>query len=212
MLDTPPPGTSLALDTDVLTWWRNQQPTIVSKINAYYAEFKLVPALTSFTVFEALSGFEKAAKASGGVSEQQILAREQFDRLVANCIVLPFDLAAAEIAALVFSRLSQTDRNKHWSDILIAATVISHRYGLASGNRDDFELIANTLPQGQRLYFAPWKPDGFVHFEIRLQSEIRRAERNNRPPVLRLSDQVMLGVRCFLLCQSQSAPLQGVFR
>jgi predicted nucleic acid-binding protein len=72
--------------------------------------------------------------------------------------VLPFDQSAAAIAAYIFPRLSQSDRNKHWRDVFIAATALSHRYGIASRNRKDFELIASQLPLGQQLHLAVWKP------------------------------------------------------
>jgi predicted nucleic acid-binding protein len=82
--------------------------------------------------------------------------------LVRNSIVLPLNETGAAIAAHIFPRLvprlDRERRKKAWADIFIAATAVAHNYGLVSHNTKDFELIANSLPDGQRLYLAVWKP------------------------------------------------------
>jgi predicted nucleic acid-binding protein len=72
-------------------------------------------------------------------------------------MVLPFDQRAAAIAAYVFERIGKRKSNEKWGDILIASTVIAHGYGLVSQNRKDFDLIANYLPAGQKLYLTIWR-------------------------------------------------------
>ena len=158
MTEPPPPGTSLVLDTDVLTHWRTQRPNVLRAINDYEAEFKFPPALTSFTVFEVLCGFEKEAARSRVLSDSNRRAREDFERLVEGCSVLHFDRGAATIAAYVFERIGRRRSNQKWADILIASTAMAHRYGLVSHNRKDFELIADYLPAGQTLYLTVWRP------------------------------------------------------
>ena len=69
MTEPPPPGTSLVLDTNVLTHWRTRRPNVLRAINDYQEEFKVPPALTSFTVFEVLCGFEKEAARSRVLSD-----------------------------------------------------------------------------------------------------------------------------------------------
>jgi predicted nucleic acid-binding protein len=149
-----PPEMSLALDNDVFTHWRSQQPYALKEITAYQSRHKVVSALTSTTVFEALSGIEAEAAKNKNVEQYRIRA----EQLIQNCIVLPFDQNAAAIAAYVFPRLSQGERKWHWRDVFIAATAIAHRYGVATGNKKDFELIDKHLPPGHRLYLAIWKP------------------------------------------------------
>ncbi len=75
-----------------------------------------------------------------------------------NHSIIDFDQKASEIAAHIFARLSQSDKNKHWRDLFIVATAVSHNYGLATQNKKDMELIANHLPQDIDLRLVIWKP------------------------------------------------------
>ncbi len=152
------PEISLALDTDVLTDWRNQRPHTLRHINDYFIRQSKPPALTAFTVFEMLQGFEKVAAKPGGLDERTQKDRAQAEQLVQMCDVLPFDQTAAAIAAYIFPRLSQSERNKHWCDVFIAATALAHGHGLATRNERDFKLIAQHLPPDHRLLrLAVWK-------------------------------------------------------
>lgn len=157
MTEPPPPGTSLVLDTNVLTHWRTRRPNVLRAINDYQEEFKIPSALTSFTVFEVLCGFEKKAARSRVLSDSNRRAREELEWLVEGCWVLPFDLGAATIAAYVFERIGKRKSNEKWADILIASTAIAHGYGLVSQNRKDFDLIAKYLPPAQKLYLTIWQ-------------------------------------------------------
>ena len=156
MTEPPPPGTSLVLDTDVLTHWRNRQQNVLSAIEAYQEEFKVLPALTSFTVFEVFCGFEKEVAKSRALLESTSRAREELNRRVKGCWVLPFDQGAATIAAYIFERIGKRNSNEKWADVLIASTAIAHRYGLVSKNKKDFELIAKYLPPAQKLWLTTW--------------------------------------------------------
>lgn len=159
--EEPPPGTSIALDNKVFTHWRNRHQYVLDAITRYQSEFKVPPALTSITVFEALHGIEKDIFSSG-LAEPWQEAKGRIDELVRNCIVLPVNETAAAIAAYVFPRLmprlSRKDRKKAWADIFIAATVIAHNYGLVTNDKD-FNLIAELLPDGRRLYVTAWRPN-----------------------------------------------------
>src|SRR5215216_3785896 len=153
------PEISLALDNDIFTHWRSQQPYALRAIADYQANHKIIPALTSITVFETLSGIEAEACKSGSRANEKIKqAGIRAEQLIRNCIVLPFDQNAAVIAAYIFPRLSQGNRNKHWRDVFIAATALAHGYGLATRNKKDFELIANHLPPNHSILpLAVWK-------------------------------------------------------
>src|SRR5215212_11755709 len=148
------PETRLVLDNDIFTHWRSQQAYVLKPIAEYQSSIKYLPSLTSITVFETLSGFEKISFKLRGRSESAKRSRIRAEQLIGNCIVLPFDQNAAAIAAYIFPRLSQSDRNKHWRDMFIAATALAHGHGVATGNRRDFELIANLLPGSQILRLA----------------------------------------------------------
>ena len=165
------PDTSLVLDNDVLTHWRNQRISIEQSVSDYISRLKRPPFLASMTVFEAIHGIEKAihqietSAASRSIADgrKQIAVlnqyRERAEELIQRCEVLPFDETAAKIAAYVFPRLSKRDRNKHWGDVFLAATAISNRCGVATRNQSDFELISNHLPpHHQLLRLAIWKP------------------------------------------------------
>ena len=142
-----PAHLTLALDNDVLNDWRARKPTTLQAVRDYVAAAKVPPALTSTTVFEMMQGFEKAAVLAGGMTERIRLDVEHARALIRDCVVLPFNEEAAEIAAYIFPRLSQAQRNKHWTDVFIAATALTHEYGVATRNRSDFELISSHTPQ-----------------------------------------------------------------
>jgi len=151
------PETSLVIDTDVFTDWRYRKEHIVKEINAYMSRAKKPPALTAMNVFEALYGFENKAVKNGGLDERTALDRNATERLISSCIVLPFNDDAASIAAYLFPRLSKSQRNRHSTDLFIAATALAHGYGIATRNITDFELIAKTLPSDRFLRLALWK-------------------------------------------------------
>lgn len=157
----PPPGTSLALDNNIFTHWRNRHQYVLDAVTQYQSEFKVPPALTSITVFEALHGIEQDIVRKGGLADPWQEAKSRIDELVRNCIVLPLNETAAAIAAYVFPRLlphlNREQRKKAWADIFIAATVVAHNYGLVSHDKG-FELIADLLPDERRLYLTVWKP------------------------------------------------------
>lgn len=153
-----PAHAALALDNDVLTDWRSRKPVTMKAIKDYIAVAKVPPALTSITVFEMMHGFEKDAVLSGEMSERTKLDREHARILTRDCIVLPFNEDAAEIAAHIYARLSQKDRNKLWADLFIAATALAHECGVATRNRSDFELLAKyTPPRYPILRIQIWK-------------------------------------------------------
>lgn len=153
-----PAHLALALDNDVLNDWRARKPATLQHIKDYIAVVKEPPALTSMTVFEMLQGFERAAVLAGSMTERLRLDVEHARALTRGCAVLPFNEDAAAIAAHIFTRLSKSQRNQHWADAFIAATALAHDYGVATRNRDDFELIAKHTPQHYpALRIQVWK-------------------------------------------------------
>lgn len=154
----PVDETRFVLDTDVLTDWRYGKPHIKQAIDDYRSRLKRPPGLTAINVFEALKGFEEEDVKRGAGDERRKQDRDKTEKLISECLFLPFNASAAEIAAYIFPRISRSERNKHWCDVFIAATALAHGYGVATRNRSDFELIGNVLPQTQFLRLAVWKP------------------------------------------------------
>jgi predicted nucleic acid-binding protein len=154
------PDTLLVLDTCTLTEWRYQLPGIKREIQAYTLHHNgMTSALTSITVFEALHGFQKESLKTGRPTERDKADLETTKRLIKeSSAVLPFNERAAEIAAYVFPRLTRTQRSDNLCDLLIAATALSHGYGVATSDRSDFGLIGQKISDDYPLlYLAIWK-------------------------------------------------------
>jgi predicted nucleic acid-binding protein len=151
--------TQIVLDNDLFTHWRNNQPYVLRQISDYFSRLKEVPALTSMTMFEALWGVESAVVRKQISEEESARYRGRINQLDRNSTVLPFNGTAAAIAAYSFARLSQSNRNKLWQDLFTTATALAHGYGVATGNKSDFELIARNLPPDfPLLRLGIWKP------------------------------------------------------
>jgi predicted nucleic acid-binding protein len=153
------PKTLLVLDNDVFTDWRKRRPRVELAIEDYLARTNSYPKLTSVTVMESRWGFESQIVRLGALDLKAEQWQSEMEELIRTCGVLDFDQHAASIAAHIFARLPQNQRNRHWRDILIASTALAHGYGLATRNKDDFELIGRDLPDiSPTLYLAIWKP------------------------------------------------------
>jgi len=150
--------TLLVLDTDVLTDWRYRKPHTQQAIRNYLSRHGRLPALTAITVFEALKGFEALASRLAGLDDRARKDLTATEELIQSSDVLPFDQKAAAIAAYSFARLSQSERNKHWCDLMTVAIALSHGHGVATRNQSDFERIGQYLPDSHPLlYLAIWK-------------------------------------------------------
>jgi predicted nucleic acid-binding protein len=140
-----PPDILVALDNDVLNNWRTGNPAILAAITNYIRSAKAPPALTSITIFEMMHGFENAV-IQNGMTDRLIRDLDHARELTKECMVLPFNQEAAEIAAYIFPRLSRKEQKAHQADMFMAATALAHEYGIATRNRTDFELIAKHIP------------------------------------------------------------------
>src|SRR5215210_3853272 len=148
--------TSLILDNDIFNAWRYRDERVLRAIADYQSRIKLLPALTSMTVYQALFGFENKSIKPDEPSEQTKRARISTEQLVKSCDVLPFNQRSAEIAAYIVPRLSKNIPKGTLVDAFIAATALAHGYGVATRNRKDFELIASHTPNDVTLRIAVW--------------------------------------------------------
>src|SRR5438132_683030 len=99
------PDTRLVIDTNILTYWENQQSDINEKIINYLKVHARRPALTAATVFESVWGFESKAAKPGGLSEKLQRAYINTKRLFEQCEILPLNEEAATLAALIAARI-----------------------------------------------------------------------------------------------------------
>ena len=141
-------GEPAVLDTDTLSELSRGNPVVRQRAQAYLAGFGRL-TITAVTVFERLRGY-RAALRDGKPFERQLLA---FEALVANCIVLPFDQAAASLAAEIWSAAARSQR-RQLGDILIAAIAVSRQLSLVTRNRRDFEQLAKA--SGVDLRLVDW--------------------------------------------------------
>jgi predicted nucleic acid-binding protein len=148
--------TLLVVDNDILTHWRNDHEYVARQLDDYFGRHRQYPALTSVTAFEALRGFGRDA--DGEIESAQIDNFNRLQYLVNNLIVLPFDRAAARIAAQIFPRLTKKQQRDLANDLLIASIALANGCGVATLNRKDFEAMEAVLPLNlPPLYIGVWK-------------------------------------------------------
>jgi predicted nucleic acid-binding protein len=138
----------VVLDSDTLSELSRGNSIVKARAAAYFAEFGRL-TITAVTVFERLRGYRAAIRA-GKPFERQLQA---FEALIANCVVLPFDLDAAAVAADIWSGSTRRQRQQ-LGDILIAAVAVSRRIPLATRNRRDFQML--TRASGATLRLVDW--------------------------------------------------------
>ena len=127
------PSEPALLDTDTLSEVSRANPVVTARARAYLLEFGRL-TISSVTVFERLRGYRQALRA-GKPFQTQLQA---FETLVQNCVVLPFDEDAADVAATIWSACSRSQRQS-LGDILIASVAIARQVPLVTRNRRDFE-------------------------------------------------------------------------
>ena len=138
----------VVLDTDTLSELSRGNSVVKARAAVYLAEFGRL-TITAVTVFERLRGYRSAIRA-GKPFERQLQA---FEALIANCVVLPFDVDAAAVAADIWSASTRSQRQK-LGDILIAAVAVSRQIPLATRNRRDFQAL--TRASGANLRLVDW--------------------------------------------------------
>jgi predicted nucleic acid-binding protein len=138
----------VVLDTDTLSELSRGNQVVRARAADYLAEFGRL-TITAVTVFERLRGYRAAIRA-GKPFERQLHA---FESLVANCVVLPFDVEAAAIASDIWSASTRRQREK-LGDILIAAVAVSRQIPLVTRTQRDF--VSLTRASGANLRLVDW--------------------------------------------------------
>jgi predicted nucleic acid-binding protein len=133
------------LDTDTLSELSRGNPSVTERTLAYLTDFGRL-TITAITVFERMRGYRVAIR-DGKPFERQM---QDFQALTANCIVLPFDQEAAQVAAEIWAAVARRDRQQ-LGDILIASIAVSRQLPLVTRNKRDFERLANASGVGLRI-------------------------------------------------------------
>ena len=136
------------LDTDTLSELSRGNSVATSRARVYLTEFGRF-TVSAVTVFERLRGYRQALRAGKPFNRQL----QAFEMLVQNCIVLPFDEDAADLAATIWSSCSRRQR-QHLGDILIAAIAAARRVVLATRNTRDFKALRDA--SGIELELTDW--------------------------------------------------------
>ena len=139
------------LDTDTLSELSRGNPRVSERALEYLADFGRL-TITAVTVFERLRGYRVAIR-EGKRFERQMQA---FEALVANCVVLPFDVEAARVAADLWSAVARRHRQE-LGDILIASVAMSRQLPIVTRNKRDFERLAKA--SGHDLRLLDWSGD-----------------------------------------------------
>jgi predicted nucleic acid-binding protein len=93
-------------------------------------------AISALTASELLHGVHRAANAA------QRGRREAFvERILASVPVVPFDLVAARVHALIWSQLTSKGVNVGAHDLLISANALALGYGIATRDQRSFPKI-----------------------------------------------------------------------
>lgn len=103
-------------------------------------------ALSAVTASELLHGVHRAA------DSRRRLRRERFvEALLADFLVLPFDLAAARVHASLAADLARAGTDVGTRDLQIAATAIAAGYRIATADARSFPRI----PGSEVVLWAP---------------------------------------------------------
>ena len=119
----------ILLDTNVVIAFFNGNQDILKMIQADIGGI----ALSSLVVAELDYGAKASQKAKENI--------EKLHRFVDIVQVVPFDLECAKIFGTIKSKLRKLGKPTGEMDALIAATAMSHKALLVTGNRKHFENI-----------------------------------------------------------------------
>ena len=119
----------ILLDTNVVIAFFNGNKAVLKRLRAEIDRI----ALSTLVVAE----LDYGAKASQKAKENL----EKLHRLVDIVRVVPFDLECAKIFGTIKSKLRKLGKPTGEMDALIAATAMSHKGVLVTGNRRHFENI-----------------------------------------------------------------------
>ena len=119
----------ILLDTNVVIAFFNGNKEILERIQAEIDKI----SLSALVIAELNYGAKASQKAKENL--------EKLDRFLDIVKVVPFNLECAKIFGTIKSKLRKLGKPTGEMDALIAATAISHKATLITGNRKHFENI-----------------------------------------------------------------------
>ena len=119
----------ILLDTNVVIAFFNGNKEILERIQAEIDKI----SLSTLVIAELNYGAKASQKAKENL--------EKLDRFLDIVKVVPFNLECAKIFGTIKSKLRKLGKPTGEMDALIAATAISHKATLITGNRKHFENI-----------------------------------------------------------------------
>lgn len=119
------------LDTDILSAVLRGTPVVAARSREYLGEHRTF-ALSIITRYEILRGL-KAKDAAAQV--------QAFDRFCETCLVLPLTDEIVVRAAEIYATLRKRGEPTGDADILIAATALTHGFGVVTNNESHFRRI-----------------------------------------------------------------------
>lgn len=126
-------STGLILDTSVLIANERGKLDLPGFLRQAQAN---PPAIAAITAAELLHGVERAMETSCRLRRQQYV-----EQILADILVLPFDLPEARCRARVWAELTSLGMNIGPHDLQIAATGLAHGHSVASINVREFKRV-----------------------------------------------------------------------
>ncbi|MEW6618727.1 MAG: type II toxin-antitoxin system VapC family toxin [bacterium] len=122
----------VVLDTDILSAIMRKNPIVIPKAQRYLAAHRRF-TISIITRYEILRGLK-----AKGATMQEIT----FDHFCARNLILPLSDKVIVKAAEIYATLHQKGVLISDADILIAASALVHRLGIATNNEEHFRRIA----------------------------------------------------------------------
>jgi tRNA(fMet)-specific endonuclease VapC len=125
------PSPEALLDTDTTSLYLRRDPRVRAQAAAYLLTKEYL-TLSELTYYEVIRGLRSRD------ARRQLAT---FERLVAECRVLPFDRACADTAADLWADLRRRGLPIGEVDVLLAGTALAHGLAIVTHNVDHFNRV-----------------------------------------------------------------------
>jgi predicted nucleic acid-binding protein len=129
------PAGPLVVDTDVFSWMHDHR--------GRHAEFAMLVAGHPLALPFAVVGELKVGAIRGGLGPRR---RDDLDRAIRTCVVIPSDSRVVDTWAVLRSRFIGRLKDGGINDLWIAACCLVHGLPLVTNNLSDFQTIGGEFP------------------------------------------------------------------
>lgn len=133
------------LDTDTLSLYFKQNAQVDKKVKRYLRRYGNL-SISSITYFEYMRGLRELEQHAPRRAKEKI---EVYRAFLKKIEVLPLTVQVAEKAAEISDNLRRRGEPIGMADVLIAATAITNRYGIATNNEKHYKRVSG-------LYVENW--------------------------------------------------------